>query len=208
MSDFEIVERVALMIRQGILFLFDNHDPLRMQKSEAAPPPATSAAGLNLSSDAKDLLKGVESLRLKPYDDQTDGDITAWVQGATVGYGHLITKSEWDTYKGGLNQQGADALFDQDLGPTVATVNKAIRVSVKQCQFDALAIFAFNIGREAFSGSSVVKLVNDPNAITHYDDLESAWMAWDKSQGKVMTGLKNRRQCEWNIYSKGIYKRW
>jgi hypothetical protein len=36
------------------------------------------------------LLKAVETLRLKPYDDQTSKDITAWIAGATIGYGHLI----------------------------------------------------------------------------------------------------------------------
>lgn len=45
-----------------------------------------------LSQSGKDFLKGVESLRLKPYDDQTSKEITSYVQGATIGYGHLIRK--------------------------------------------------------------------------------------------------------------------
>ncbi len=64
-----------------------------------------------------ELLKQVESLRLKPYDDQTDQEISAWVPGATVGYGHLIPKAEWPTFKGGISVVQANALFERDLAP-------------------------------------------------------------------------------------------
>lgn len=71
-----------------------------------------------------------------------------------------------------------------------------------------MIIFSFNIGRKGFSSSSAVKLINDPTAKTDYEDLESAWKAWNKSEGKVNNGVINRRNAEWNIYSKEIYKRW
>ena len=79
---------------------------------------------------------------------------------------------------------------------------------ISQQQFDASVILAFNIGIGAFKSSSALKLINDPNASTTYDSLESAWKAWNKSQGKVSRGLVNRRNAEWNIYSKGVYERW
>jgi GH24 family phage-related lysozyme (muramidase) len=69
-------------------------------------------------------------------------------------------------------------------------------------------MLAFNIGKESFTGSSVLKLINTPTAITKYRDLEESWKAWNKSQGNVMKGLNNRRDCEWKIYSKSIYERW
>jgi lysozyme len=75
-------------------------------------------------------------------------------------------------------------------------------------EFDALVIFAFNIGEFNFSNSSALKLVNDSTAATSYTSLELAWKAWNKSQGKIMRGLNNRRQAEWDIYSKNIYKQW
>ena len=59
-----------------------------------------------------------------------------------------------------------------------------------------------------FSSSAVLKLVNDPTAKTAHKDLESAWKAWNKSQGIVNAGLVNRRNAEWNIYSENIYQRW
>jgi lysozyme len=167
-----------------------------------------SAAALSMSSNGTDLLKQVEVLRLNPYDDQSGKNVTNWVVGATVGYGHLIKKHEWDIYKNGITEQGADNLLDADLSPSLTAVRQHVTAPLRQNEFDALVLLAFNIGAAGFSGSSVVKLVNDSKAKTGYSSLESAWKAWNKSQGKVMKGLNNRRQCEWDIYSKGIYKRW
>lgn len=169
------------------------------------------AAVLNsfrLSTQASNLLKGIEALRLKPYDDQTGKEISKWVQGATIGYGHLITKDQWDTYKNGLTSEEADSLFDADIGPTLRLVNRLVKTQLNQQQFDALVILAFNIGEPNFTSSSVVKMINEPTKPTSYATLEAAWKAWNKSQGKVSKGLENRRQAEWDIYSSGVYKRW
>ncbi len=161
-----------------------------------------------LSTKGENLLKSIEQLSLQPYDDQTGKKITAWVKGATIGYGHLISTSEWDTYKNGINMTQADELFRKDLLPFANAVNEKVTSDLSQHQFDALVILTFNIGISAFGTSSVLKLVNDPAATTSYPDLESAWKAWNKSQGKVMQGLMNRRNAEWNIYSQNIYKTW
>lgn len=71
-----------------------------------------------------------------------------------------------------------------------------------------VVILAFNIDQQGFKTSSVAKLVNDPSALTGHANLEAAWKAWNKSQGKVMKGLNNRRACEWNIYTSALYERW
>lgn len=167
-----------------------------------------SAKYLSISSKGLTLLKQVEKLYLKPYDDQTGKQIGAWLQGATIGYGHLIKNTEWNTYKNGISESQANILFEKNLKPFVTTVQNGVRVKLHQNEFDALVILAFNIGKESFKGSSVLKLINTPTATTKYRDLEEAWKAWNKSQGKVMKGLENRRDCEWKIYSKNIYERW
>ena len=167
-----------------------------------------AASALSLSKKGIDWLKGVEKLRLKPYDDQTGKDITAWVEGATIGYGHLISSGDWSKYQSGINEQQAEALFKKDLAPFVKAVQSGVTSKITQQQFDAMVILAFNIGESGFKSSSVLKLVNDPDAKTSYKDLETAWKAWNKSQGKVLKGLQNRRKAEWNIYSKGVYAHW
>lgn len=168
----------------------------------------TKKSGGTLSIKGVDLLKSIEALSTKPYDDQTGKNITTWVKGATIGYGHLVAKSEWEAYKNGISETQALDLFKSDLAPYEKSVKSSVKIQLSQNQFDALVILAYNIGVSAFETSSVLKLVNDSAAATPYHGLEAAWFAWNKSQGKPMQGLTNRRRAEWNIYSKGIYERW
>lgn len=159
-----------------------------------------------------ELLMSIESFKGTPYDDQNGDAISNWVKGATIGYGHLISQDEWnrcgDNYKNGITKEQAKALFLQDLAPFVSGVNAKVTATISQNQFDALVILAFNIGSANFASSSVLKLVNDLSAQTNYPNLEAAWKAWNKSQGKMMQGLVNRRNAEWNIYSQNVYAYW
>ena len=162
---------------------------------------------LTLGQNGLELLKAFETLRLQTYDDQTGKDISSWVGGATIGYGHLIALNEWDIYKNGITEAQAETLFADDLAPFVAAVNRGIMTDIAQHEFDACVILAYNIGVSGFSSSSALKLINDSNASTDYDNLESAWKAWNKSQGKVSRGLQNRRNSEWKVYSQAVYER-
>ena len=169
---------------------------------------AMAANSFEPSGKAIDLLKSIEQLATSPYDDQTGLDITEWVKGATIGYGHLISKTEWPTYKNGVSEKDAIKLFKTDLAPFVKTIQQNVTASITQNEFDAMVIFTFNIGSKGFRTSSALKLINDPAAETNYPDLESAWKAWNKSEGKINKGVINRRNAEWDIYTKGIYERW
>lgn len=183
-------------------------DSLKVLSRTVIKPGTKNSSTLKFSFKGITLLKSIEELALTPYDDQTGKDITAWVKGATIGYGHLISKPEWAKYKNGLTKERANTLFLTDIAPFESAVKKHITTTLSQQEFDALVIFVFNIGKGAFASSSVVKMINNPNAVTSFKTLESAWKAWKKSQGKVMKGLVNRRNAEWEIYTKGIYKRW
>lgn len=170
-------------------------------RRQAAEEPAMSQAG-------KQWLKDVEQLRLMPYNDQTGREITSWIDGATIGYGHLISETKWPLYQGGVNHEQAELIFEEDLVPYAQAVSRAISTPLAQHQFDAAVILAYNIGTNAFSSSSAVKLINDPDAETPYSTLEAAWKAFNRSQGVVNRGLVNRRAAEWDMYSKGEYRRW
>ncbi len=165
-----------------------------------------------MSDQGIELLMSIESFRGKPYDDQNGNEISSWVKGATIGYGHLISQEEWNqsgnAYKKGITQEQAKTLFLQDLMPFADGVNAKVTATLSQNQYDALVILAFNIGLANFASSSVLKLVNNPFAQTKYPNLEAAWKSWNKSQGKVMQGLVNRRNAEWNIYSQNVYAHW
>lgn len=169
---------------------------------------ARRGAVLRLSEKGKTLLRSIERLRLEPYDDQTGQPVSAWVPGATIGFGHLISAAEWPRYAQGISREAAELLFSRDLQPFEACVNRAVVVDLYPIEFDALLMLAFNIGQQALRTSSVVAILNDPSAKTAYPDLESAWKAWIRSQSKVSPGLVRRRACEWDIFAKGVYRQW
>lgn len=166
------------------------------------------AKNKSLSENGKKLLKEIEELRLKPYDDQNGKDINNHVKGATIGYGYLIPKDEWDTYKNGITEAQADNLFLKALKPFEKCVFDSVKTKQTENQYDALIILCYNIGEGNFKSSSVLKLVNGLNAPAYSNNLSEAWLAWNKSQGEVMQGLINRRNAEIKMYNQGVYERW
>ena len=141
------------------------------------------------------------------YDDQTGRPVNTnepLPKGATIGYGHLI-KSDED-FRNGINETTATELLRIDIATSEKAVKNNISVPLKQNQFDALVFLAYNIGSKNFANSTVVKYINNPKFHSPmYPNLESAWKAWNRSQGIISKGLINRRNQEWNLYNNGIY---
>ncbi len=119
----------------------------------------------------------------------------------TIGIGHLLTKSERTSgkiiiggvpvkYSFGLTEQQIDDLCKQDVKSAVDTVNKCVKVSLTQYQFEALVDFTFNIGNDAFFKSTLLKLLNQGN----YDAVPAQMRRWNKDNGVVVRGLINRRE--------------
>ena len=170
---------------------------------------ATASNPIKMSDSGFQFLKETERLRLIPYDDQTGKSITHWVRGATIGYGYLISIHAWPEYKNGISEEQAVQLFKKTISPFEKTVDDNIHVPLASNQFDALTLLVYNIGIGAFRSSSVVKLINNPNdPRSHYPTLEKAWKAFDRSEGKIDRGLINRRQAEYDMYTRNIYKHW
>ena len=156
---------------------------------------------MKLSAKGIELLKELEGCRLMPYDDQTGHSYDGlWKFGVTIGVGHLILEKDWGLYRNGINMDTAEELLHMDINPTEEAVNRLVKDTIGQNQFDALVLLAFNIGIGGLATSSVLKFINKDYPIKTYTNLEQAWMAWDKSQGKVMTGLVNRRKAEFALY--------
>ena len=101
-----------------------------------------------LSDKAVALLKEIEVLSLQPDDDSKgikSAPTKSWSPESTIGYGHLILQNEWNQYKNGITKEQAESLFLKDVEPTVTAVNKLLKISVTQQEFDALVILTFNI---------------------------------------------------------------
>jgi lysozyme len=153
-----------------------------------------------MSPHGRELLEEWEGVRLKAYKDSAGL--------LTIGVGHLLTKSELSSgkiningesvkYVNGLTAEQADELLEQDVKPAETTVNNNVKVELNQHQFDALVSFTFNVGGGAFKGSTLLKKLNNGQ----YDQVPAQLMRWDKAGGKVVPGLKKRRESEVKLWN-------
>lgn len=111
----------------------------------------------------------------------------------TIGYGstgpHVFIGQE-------ITEAQGKELLKRDLATAEAAVNEAVRVTLKQNEFDALVSFAFNVGAGAFKGSTLLKKLNAGDRIGAADQ----FLRWDKSKGIALAGLTRRRLAERNLF--------
>ena len=142
---------------------------------------------MNISQKGIDLIKKFEGCRLTAY--KCPSNVL------TIGYGHTGS----DVYIGKrITQEEADKLFSMDLKIHENNVNKLVKVSLTQNQFDALVSFEFNIGYGQFSKSTLLKLLNEKK----YKESAEQFERWVYSNGKVLQGLVKRRTEEKNLFLK------
>lgn len=112
----------------------------------------------------------------------------------TMGVGHLLTDEEKAKYPvGSVITRGVSQEFlERDLRRFENAVNTLVKVPINQNQFDALVSFAFNVGEANFKRSSVLRHLN----AGLYAKAADAFLAWNKSKGKVLPGLTRRRKEE------------
>ncbi len=127
------------------------------------------------------LTENFESCALVAYKD---------VKGVwTIGWGHTgILVVEGLT----CTQAQADAWLLQDCASAEMAVNRLVRITLTQAEFDALVDFAFNCGIGAFAGSTLLKLLN----VGDINGAANEFEKWDHASGKVVAGLLRRRLAE------------
>src|SRR5436853_1141896 len=114
----------------------------------------------------------------------------------TIGVGHLLTKSELSSgkitinglpvkYHDGLTEQQVADLLAQDVQSAVAAVSSHVKVSLNQNQFDALVSFAFNVGVGAFTGSTLLRVLNQ----SQYNQVPAQLLRWTRAGGHQVQGL-------------------
>lgn len=131
----------------------------------------------------------------------------------TIGIGHLLTRRELMAnvvyIKGAaipldkdITEQQSLDLLAQDLKPAEAEVNNHVKVPLTQNQFDALVIFAFNIGEGGFESSSALRDVNAGNMSKVPADMAKWNKITDPKTKKhvVCEGLVDRRNKEIRLW--------
>lgn len=167
---------------------------------------------MKISNSGINTLKHLEGAikigdRYVVYDDATGrpvGSNEPLPHGATIGFGHLVKSGE--NFKNGITEMQATEILRSDISTAECAVKDNITAVISQNQYDALVIFAYNVGAKNFADSTVVKYINNPDFHSSvYPNLESAWKTWNRYNGAVSDGLVSRRQHEWNMYSRGTY---
>jgi lysozyme len=142
----------------------------------------------NLSARGLDLIKKHEGLRLDAYRDIA----SVW----TIGYGH--TKTAKPGLK--ITEPEAEKLLRDDLADAEKAVNQAVKVTLKQGQYDALVSFTFNLGAGALQRSSLLKFLNGGDALSGAMTIPQ----WCKAtvQGNLIPvlGLLRRRAEELQLF--------
>ena len=149
---------------------------------------------MNVSERCIRLIKHHEGVRNRPYRCPAG----LW----TVGVGHLIGdgKSLPESWNRTFTQEEIDAILKKDLMRFENGLSKMLpNVKLKQCEFDALISFSFNLGLGCFQRSTIRQalLRGDKEAA-----MESL-VKYCKAGGKILKGLQNRRLDERQLFLHG-----
>lgn len=141
-----------------------------------------------------DFIKGWEKCSLDPYKDSAG----KW----TIGFGHLMLPAEPIA---GINQETADALFEDDVDRIANGLLMHISGIPTQQQFDAVLSLAFNMGVSAIAGSTLLLHLNRGE----FKEAAYEFPKWRYVRvGGVLCandGLWKRRLAEQKIFNDGIY---
>lgn len=139
----------------------------------------------DISEKGFSIIREAESLELKAYLD-TGG---VW----TIGYGTIKYPNGVRVKKGDVCTRGqAEIWLKNDCLWVDACLDKHVKVTVSQNQFDALASFVYNIGESAFIKSTMLTLINNSS----FSSAASQFDRWIYDNGKEIKGLVNRRAKE------------
>lgn len=126
-----------------------------------------------------------EDCKLVSYPDPGSRDGKPW----TIGWGHtgpeVVKGLVW-------TQAQADAQFLVDVARFERAVLNIADVPLTQGQFDALVLFAYNVGSKALENSTLLRKLNNED----YAGAALEFRRWNKNDGKVMRGLVRRRAAE------------
>lgn len=120
----------------------------------------------------------------------------------TIGVGHTSAAGDPPVRVGmEITAAQADAILSNDLGAVEKSVMQLIEVALNQAQFDALVSFQFNTGWLGHPQCSLRKALNGGN----YKLADSDFMLYDEAGGRILAGLKRRRDAERVLFLTGRY---
>jgi len=135
---------------------------------------------MNISNEGLSLIKKFEGCELEAYKCPAG----VW----TIGYGHTKNVREGMT----ISKEQADNMLLNELDEYCEYVEKAIKVNLEQCQFDALVSWTYNLGSTNLHESTMLKVLNEKD----YEEVPNQLKRWNKVSGVINDGLIRRREAE------------
>ncbi|KAJ2081157.1 hypothetical protein H4R24_002540 [Coemansia sp. RSA 988] len=156
------------------------------------PTEATGCSTINPATSA--LIKEYEGFAQNPKSD-SDGQYT-------IGYGHICEEDDCSdiTSTLPLTEKDAEELLEKDIVPAAECLDSSIdsSVTLNKNQWGALVSWAYDVGCESVSSSTLVSQLNDgqdPNDVA-MKELPN----WNKKDGKVLPHLTLRRNAELRLF--------
>ena len=152
---------------------------------------------MKLSDSGIGVLKQMEGFAKYPYYDYSQ---------YTVGYGTYCPQADLERYqRDGITEKEAEGLLRNYLVNMENGLNKFIdkySLSLKQNQFDALALFTYNCGSSWMYNDTGIRTA----VINGYKGNEFIYemSRWCTAGGSVLSGLVKRRLAEANMYLNSV----
>lgn len=141
------------------------------------------------SSEIVKFISRFEGFRSKAYLCPAD----VW----TIGFGHTSGVRKGDV----VTEDEALKFLRSDLRTAEGTIRLSVKAPLRQCEFDALTSFIFNVGGGNFAKSTMRQLINEHQ----YELAAREFRRWNKAGGVTLAGLVRRRKAEEKVWRDAIY---
>ena len=135
---------------------------------------------MNISKEGIALIKKFEGCELEAYKCAAG----VW----TIGYGHTKDVKEGEV----ITKEEAESMLVHELQEYCNDVDIAVKVDLKQNEFDALVSWTYNLGPTNLNSSTMLRVLNE----SKHDDVPTQIKRWNKAGGEVLKGLIRRRNAE------------
>lgn len=147
---------------------------------------------MQVSDAGIELIKSFEGFRANAYPDPKSGG-DPW----TVGYGTTKFPSGRPVKKGDyVTPAQAEMYLREDVKKFANSVDALVTVPLKQCQYDALVSFVYNLGATNFRNSTLLKKLNAKD----YKGAADEFLRWVSPGSSVEAGLRRRRTAERSLF--------
>jgi lysozyme len=123
----------------------------------------------------------------------------------TAGIGHVVRNTQYHVGDRITQQQSRD-WFKADVAKCEEAIGSAVKLPLKQNQFDALVSFTFNVGVAGFLTSTLLRMLNQGD----FSGAAAQFKRWNKAFNGtkmiVLPVLDGRRQRECSLFTDGKYK--